>query len=520
MAKKITTLFIRDTSINLLVMNGKQVSRWASLPLEPGLVDQGVIQDEAQVANRVRDLFRLEKISTDKVIVGLSGINSLYRLITVPELPEAILAEAVKHEARRVVPVSLDEVYLAYQAVPAPRGETRVFLVAFPRNVTDTLIRTIKLAGIEPYIMDLGPLALGRIPDEPRAIIVNTRLDHCEIIVIEDKIPQIIRRVALPSEATLLSEKLPTITEEFSRTVVFYNSSHLEHPLDSDVPVFVCGDLTAAPETWQSIVGRLGSPVSQLSSPVEYPEAFPIDEFMVNIGLALKKLSLENERPNSSIVNINILPEEYLPKALPIKLIYTSVGIAIGVGLLVFAGLIVQNKLADTTELRSQLALAETNIAQQQVAITTLEGQIGPLEDQAQIAATETELVEADTDMFRARLTSLSGERARVDEDLLQTVKPLTSNLYLSGISHGGSSVIVNGTAQGKVVSGTAQSEAERQLLLNDVFAYARALRESGRFSRVIISTIEQVPISTTEVEGEEVDIMGFNFEFLLGEEG
>jgi type IV pilus assembly protein PilM len=517
MAKKITTLFIRDTSINLLVMNGNQVSRWASLPLEPGLVDQGVIQDEAQVANRVRDLFRLEKISADKVIVGLSGINSLYRLITVPELPEAILAEAVKHEARRVVPVSLDEVYLAYQSVPAPRGETRVFLVAFPRNVTDALIRTIKLAGLEPHIMDLAPLALGRIPDEPRAIIVNVRLDHCEIIVIEDRIPQIIRRVALPSEAASLSERLPTITEEFSRTVVFYNSSHLEQPLDSTVPVFVCGDLTAAPETWQSMVGRLGSSVSQLSSPVVYPEAFPVDEFMVNIGLALKKLSSEPERVNSSIVNINILPEEYLPQALPKTLIYTSAGIAVGVALIVFMGFLVLGSRADTVELRSKLALTQTNIAQHQVAIAVAEGQVGPLEDQVQTAGTEVELVEADTDVFRARFNSLSGERAKVDEDLVQIVKPLPSKLYLNSISHGNSSIVVSGTAQSEPA---AQSEAERQLLLNDVFAYARALRESGRFSRVIISAIDQVITSTIEVEEEKVDIIGFSFEFLLGEEG
>ena len=61
MAKRVTTLFIRDTVINLLVMKGRQVEKWASLPLEPGLVSQGLIVDEARVADEVKQLFKKER---------------------------------------------------------------------------------------------------------------------------------------------------------------------------------------------------------------------------------------------------------------------------------------------------------------------------------------------------------------------------------------------------------------------------------------------------------------------------
>ena len=48
MAKKIVTLYIRDTSISLLVMRGNQVKKWANLPLDPGLIQEGVVIDEEQ----------------------------------------------------------------------------------------------------------------------------------------------------------------------------------------------------------------------------------------------------------------------------------------------------------------------------------------------------------------------------------------------------------------------------------------------------------------------------------------
>jgi len=285
-----TTLFIDDSNIRLLVTKGKRVQKWARLPLEPGLVRDGVIIDEDQVIDRLRELFKLQKVSTRKVIAGLSGLNSLYRLITLPELPEAVRAEAVRHEARRVIPVSLDQMHLAYQGLPSPPGETRLFLAAFPRNTTDALIRTLRQAGVEPYLMDLAPLALCRTANEPRAIIVNVWSTNLDIVVMADRVPQVLRSLSLPSEATSLSEMLPVISEELERTIIFYNSSHMESPLDSAVPILVSGDLAEAPDTWQVLAGKASYSVSILPSPIEFPEGFDPSQFMVNIGLALKEL--------------------------------------------------------------------------------------------------------------------------------------------------------------------------------------------------------------------------------------
>ena len=204
MAKRVTTLFIRDTQITLLVMTGGRIEKWASLPLESGLVSQGLITDEAQVADKVKQLFKQEGAQTDKVIIALSGHDSLYRTITLPELPDPILPEAVKREAKRTIPTPLEDVYFAYQRLPSPRGESHVFLVTFPRNLVDALIRTLRQAGVRPYIMDLAPLAVCRIPNEPRAIIVNARLDHLDVMVIADRRPQVIRRLSLPGETESL----------------------------------------------------------------------------------------------------------------------------------------------------------------------------------------------------------------------------------------------------------------------------------------------------------------------------
>ena len=480
MAEKVITVFIRDDAVNLLQVEGRGVKKWASLPLEPGLVNQGLIMDETRVAGELDKLFKLAKIGTRKVVAGISGLNSLYRLISLPELPEAILPEAVKQEARRVIPVPLEEVYIAYQRLPGREGETRVFLTAFPRNVADGLVRTLRQAGIQPYVMDLAPLALCRTLDEPRAIIINSRLDHLDIMIMEDRLPQLIHRLSLAGEVISASERLSAITEEVNRTVDFYNSSHKENPLDSAVPMFVCSDLAEVPEGWQSLGGKLECPVSVLPSPVESPDGFDANDFMVNIGLALKELWQEREGANFSLVNFNALPEVYQPKGVSLTRILSRVGVIVGIVLMIGMGFLIYSRAEYISLLRSQLAPVNNSIATQIKAVAVLQdqtkqvdAQLGPLGARAAV--------------FNTTLASLKVGREQAINDLVDVINLVPEHIDLTGISHVGESV---------TVSGIADTE-------DDVFTYARNLSDS--FDSVIISSIQAVD--------EDGWITGFEFQ-------
>ena len=75
MAKKIVNLYIDDTSIRMLVTRGKRIKKWADLPLEPGLVKNAVVIREAEVAARIKQLFKERKVGAKKVVVGVSGLH-------------------------------------------------------------------------------------------------------------------------------------------------------------------------------------------------------------------------------------------------------------------------------------------------------------------------------------------------------------------------------------------------------------------------------------------------------------
>jgi len=525
MAKKVT-LYIEDTEIKLLVTKGMQVEEWASLLLEPKLVSDGVIVDEDQVAESIKKLFKLGRVNAKKVDAGLSGLNSIFRVITLPELSPALLPEAVMNEARRVIPLPLDQVYLSYQQITAPKGETRLFLVAYPRNSTDTLLRTLIKAGLKPDVMDLAPLALARCANAPEAIIINSWLTYLDIVIMVDRMPQVIRSLSLPTEAVSLQEKLPAIAEELARTVAFYNSSNPGKPLGSSVPVFVCGDLTEASDSWQSLVGKAGYPVSILLPPMQFPETFSPGNFTVNMGLSLKGQLPKGEDYYYSIVDFNALPGAYQRLAFSWTRILIPVAVVVGIGALAYGGLFIWdfskevdnvrsrlgpiNAVADSLrseaddlrsqqddlrsqadDLSSQLVTIEGDIAAQLEEIARQQEKISQQEE-ANLQPIEAEIMASN---IEAKLASLEEGLDKTDKDLQEAVELLPQIVTLLDIDYNGDSATIRGLAPTE----------------EDIFIYARALRSSGRFAEVTILSI----IEVFRQEAEE-EIRIFQFEFLL----
>jgi Tfp pilus assembly protein PilN len=226
--------------------------------------------------------------------------------------------------------------------------------------------------------------------------------------------------------------------------------------------------------------------VSPLLSPLESPDGFSPNEFMVNIGLALKDLAPEKWGMNLSLVNFNALPEVYLPKPLRLGQFLVPIGITVGIGALLFMGFLVWNSMAHNKVLRSELTPIESRITLERGEIATLQAQIGQIEVQLQP-------ISITTGILNTTLTSLGDVREEVDGDLSEIVSLLPAYVDLTEVEHEGDTVTVKGIAPDE----------------KKIFKYARDLRSSDRDFTVLI---EEIKTATTEEEETE----GFEFTFGL----
>jgi len=506
MAERVMSIYFEDNNIRILVANGKKVERWANMPLAPGLVSGGVIVDEGQVSKKIRELLEvvqhvkpetsgIQKLTESltetfagkgKIVVGLSGRDSLYRVLSLPPLPDSLLGEAVRREAGRVLPVSINELYLAYQRIPSGPTETRVFVAGFPRKNTDVLIDALHSAGVKPRVLDLAPLALSVCVNEPRAIIVDATSDSLNIIVLSERVPQVIRSLVIQGKN--IFENMPTISEEFARTVAFYNSSHPQDPLKADIPVFVSSDLARQPDTWKALVGTLNSKVAVLTSPIQGPAEFPVNEYMVNLGLATKELELQRQPGNYSLVNLNALPASALPKPINIYRIAIPVVAVAGIVGVILIWNAWQNTKNSSTTLQSQLLSIQNesaSVAKSTAAMTTqnttLQAKIQPILDTANVLST--------------KLNTLGTTNTVADGDMQKIVALLPQNVALGTMTY---------SVSGIAITGTSASEA-------DILDYGQALRDTGGFT-IVVSSINYA----TAINDSGVVVGIYNFSFQL----
>jgi type IV pilus assembly protein PilM len=472
MAKNTTTLYISDTGMRLMVTRGKRITKLAYMPLDLNLVDLNNEEKEPELTNKIKLLFKSNHISARKIILGISGLQCLTRPVSLPELPKAMLEEAITREAKRVLPVPLEQLYLSWQIISSSEGKIRVFVVAIPKYIADTLVEILNKTGYKPYLMDIKPLALARVSREATAIIVDIQPKEFDIVILSKGIPQTIRTVPFPLEYLANTDRLSIVRDELKRTIQFYNSNNPDNLIQQDTTMLVSGELADETEVVEFLIKELGYQTSLLVSPLKCVKQLDPSHYLTNIGLALKELINE---AGPSLPNFNTLPLPYQPKQISRARLITVPAAVAAVGLVVLLVFMIQNAAAKIEQDQLQLESIQHTIEQKQAQKVELK---------AGISAMEQEIVNIETarDTYVAALASLTNKGQLMNGDLDATVDNIMANLELSRISHEMDQLILNGEA----------------LTEEEVMQYVRNLQNTGRFAEITITDLTRVTDTET----------------------
>jgi len=449
------TLEITDSRINMLAVQGKQVKLAASLPLEPGLVVEGVVTDSAVIGQRIKELMEAYEITERKVVVAISGMHSVYRTFNLPKLPRGMMDEAVRREIDRVLPVPQSEFYISWQAIPVTETETMICIVGLPRTTVDSISETLREAGLESRIMDVSPLALARVVNESSAIIINAQAYGFDIVVMLDGIPRLLRSIDAGTRKESIPDIAAMIREEFDRTVSFFDSSSEGYPKIGNLPVYIAGEAS------QAVAGLLNQPITPLPEWFYLPEGFAINDYAVNIGLALKQVRIGGVQLR---IDMNVIPQAYRPRPFPVLQVISWVMILMALIFIISMGISTVRSVMETGELRQQFATLEDSIED----ITG--GAVELVSLKSKLDAANAKLI-----ILEQPVTVSEAQRELVNQKLAKITSLKPGNLELTLISFNSTS--------GLSVSGNSPDEG---LVLN----YSSALIDSGIFGKVVVQKL------------------------------
>ncbi len=179
--------------------------------LPEGVVREGEIDDAATVSSYLKELWKQNKISKRRVIVGVSNQKVIVRPMDLPYMPEDELENAVKYQVQEFIPIPIDDAIVDYEVVDEyMTGEEErmqtILLAAAHREMISAFIDAVVGAGLSPAAVELKAFAMARSlvkneyqfleeeAESPGSVcLVNIGAGICNICIVKEGTPRFVR---------------------------------------------------------------------------------------------------------------------------------------------------------------------------------------------------------------------------------------------------------------------------------------------------------------------------------------
>lgn len=134
------------------------------IPLPREAFDEGRMAKAELVAAAIKQLANHLKIKQKTVAVAVSGYDVMIKKIELPTMTEEDLKVRMQAELGQYIPYNIDEVDIDYQVLDVSKDRPNymeVLLVAAKKESISDYCNTMKLAGLDPFVIDVDFFALG-----------------------------------------------------------------------------------------------------------------------------------------------------------------------------------------------------------------------------------------------------------------------------------------------------------------------------------------------------------------------
>jgi type IV pilus assembly protein PilM len=165
------------------------LSNFGQVPLPPGTVQGGVLEDPIAVTSALKQLWAACKFTTKKVRLGVTNPQLVVRETSVSNLPAKEMRRSLPFQVRDMLPLAVERSLLDFRPLedPGDSPTVRGLLIAMPKDAVMALVDAVEKAG-------LLLRAASRLDSQVEAI-VDIGAEVTSVVVHADGEPLIVRTV-------------------------------------------------------------------------------------------------------------------------------------------------------------------------------------------------------------------------------------------------------------------------------------------------------------------------------------
>jgi type IV pilus assembly protein PilM len=185
------------------------LERFGQVALPAGAVHDGEVVDSAAVGAALKQLWAQAKFSTKKVVLGVANQKVVVRQVDVPWLPEDELRKSLSFQVADFLPMAAEEAILDFHPLEELTNESggrmlRILLVAAARDMVGNALEAVKIAGLDPQVVDLNSFAVlrsvvgeGATASPTAEAVVDIGASVTNIVVHQGGVPRFVRILML-----------------------------------------------------------------------------------------------------------------------------------------------------------------------------------------------------------------------------------------------------------------------------------------------------------------------------------
>ncbi len=181
--------------------NGPRLATYGLIELESNVVSGNDADVQPLVSRAIMEICKQARVQSKRAVSSLPGFSVFTSLINLPKMTDKELSEAIKYEAKRHVPVSLENMVLDWKVVNTREVTTKeglgsasmqVLLTAAPKPLVNRYVSIfqktdLKLAGLETEAFALARSLIGN--DRTPTLVLDIGSSATDVIVVTEGLP-------------------------------------------------------------------------------------------------------------------------------------------------------------------------------------------------------------------------------------------------------------------------------------------------------------------------------------------
>lgn len=258
--------------------------RCAEAPMPPGAMAGGSVTDIGALSQVIKQLVgRLEGKETRAMIAASDSVAS-FRVFTFPkDTAEAKIDSFVRTQ----LPEDGNRMGVQHIDVTENGSDRTVFAVAFDRLKVQELASAVRMAGLEPSVLELKSLCVARVAPQPMCVVLDLTVEPAEVFLIDRSLPRLWHSFSADVESD--EEVVQRVAGGLRVVLGFYQRQPGARDFGANEPIFVTSDQPLPAGLASALEAKVGHPFKSLPAMARVsPEVHP-GAYLACIGLVMRR---------------------------------------------------------------------------------------------------------------------------------------------------------------------------------------------------------------------------------------